>query len=775
LSSGATFLHRFNVEAVDPYSFPVVTPPTFTTPASGSLATLLGNDQAVVSQTFSTTYQKQVGDSIDLHAITPSHDRHEFQVKIVGIFLNSGLFAQAGSMLLVSTADFQAAAPKLALPYDIVDIATVDAAHTNIANSLIEGQFYYATTQTAANLLQNNQSQASLISKFLEIAGLLALLIGGLGIVNTMQVILSRRKTELAMLKTTGYRRRDLYLLFGVETGLPGLLGGVIGAVAAIGVSYIVRNLFQQSFHLNMPFLLDPVIISGGVLIGLCTSLIFGIMPAVQAASVRPLQVLRDVSERKRAGSMAVQIGLLLILSILFCCLASYLLQNVLWGIGMVYGTFLFLALLSVFCSLIIIIVSKLPVPERLHAVNMRIALRNIGRQRARMTTVMLALFVGVFTIGLILAVSDGLQSEVTTAITSNLSFNVAVITTGIETRTLQTHLGTLPGLTGSEQTIFASTSPLVINGVPVQQALPTGSAGQPSTTSMGNANAVEHLSTIEGYDVTNAHFSALHHLLITNGRSLNTSDLGTDNVLVGSHLVQEGPLHLRMGATITLASSDGKSTRTMTIVGAYDQGASDLNGDVVAPTAIALALSPANQIQTVSYLKINATMVSQALTTINTIVPDAVVYNISDLSSLVSQLLGNIVLMLTAIASLTMLAGILIVANSVALAMLERRRELGILKAVGYTSRMILSEVLIEHGIIGAAGAGLAMALVALATNLIGDFVFQILGFAGTIVLNGWLVLGLVTGIAGLSMVTAALVAFKPVRVRPLEVLRYE
>jgi ABC-type antimicrobial peptide transport system permease subunit len=212
-----------------------------------------------------------------------------------------------------------------------------------------------------------------------------------------------------------------------------------------------------------------------------------------------------------------------------------------------------------------------------------------------------------------------------------------------------------------------------------------------------------------------------------------------------------------------------------MTIVGAYDQGASDLNGDVVAPTAIALALSPANQIQTVSYLKINATMVSQALTTINTIVPDAVVYNISDLSSLVSQLLGNIVLMLTAIASLTMLAGILIVANSVALAMLERRRELGILKAVGYTSRMILSEVLIEHGIIGAAGAGLAMALVALATNLIGDFVFQILGFAGTIVLNGWLVLGLVTGIAGLSMVTAALVAFKPVRVRPLEVLRYE
>lgn len=113
--------------------------------------------------------------------------------------------------------------------------------------------------------------------------------------------------------------------------------------------------------------------------------------------------------------------------------------------------------------------------------------------------------------------------------------------------------------------------------------------------------------------------------------------------------------------------------------------------------------------------------------------------------------------------------------ANAVALAMLERRRELGILKSVGYTSRMILSGVLIEHGIIGAAGALLAMLLVVLATNLIGRVIFQTLGCHETIVLNNWLIIGLVVGMAGLSRVTAALVAFKPVRVRPLEVLRYE
>ena len=111
LSNNASFQQRFNVEAVDPHTFPVVTPPTFTTPANGSLSTLLSANQVVVSQTFITTYHKQVGDVIDLHTITPSHDQRDMQVKIAGVFSNTGLFTQAGNMLLVSLANFQAAAP----------------------------------------------------------------------------------------------------------------------------------------------------------------------------------------------------------------------------------------------------------------------------------------------------------------------------------------------------------------------------------------------------------------------------------------------------------------------------------------------------------------------------------------------------------------------------------------------------------------------------------------------------------------------------------------
>ena len=125
---------------------------------------------------------------------------------------------------------------------------------------------------------------------------------------------------------------------------------------------------------------------------------------------------------------------------------------------------------------------------------------------------------------------------------------------------------------------------------------------------------------------------------------------------------------------------------------------------------------------------------------------------------------------MLTAIASLAMIAGVIIIANAVALAMLERRRELGILKSVGHTSSSVLGEVLMENGVIGFTGGVLAMLLVTVALLIIG-LLIKSLNFG----VNTGLVLIIIFGTAIVCMVVAALVAWNATRVRPLEVLRYE
>ncbi len=804
LSAAASSFQFFSVEAVDPNNYPVVSPPTFVTPSNGNVSSLLTHNQVIVTQDFLDTYHKKVGDSFDVYIKTRTGSGQTLHVTLAGVVANSGVFAQSTSLVLISVHDYQASAPSAS--YSAVYVATANQAHTDAAVKAINNQFPLVSTQTVADALKAQQSSIDSISKFLEIAGLLALLIGGVGIVNTMQVLLSRRKTEIAMLKTTGYRRVDLYLLFGLEAGMLGLIGGVVGAAAATGISYIVRGL-MQNLGVTVPFLLNPWTVAGGVAIGFVTALIFGLMPIVQAANIRPLNVIRDLSESRGVSSVALTIALLVILSVLFCVLAIVILNNdVLLGIGAVYGTFAFLLVLSVFFGLVVFVISKLPVPEHLNLkylalilvglaasivvylalpvfgillfaasllgivivllprtwkVSTKIALRNIGRQRTRTTTTMLALFIGVFTVGLVLALGQDLQAQISNSFAQNLTYNVVTMTSGADTTTLQAHLRAVPGLSNTRTDTFTQAVPAAINGQPLQQVLPTGSDRQ---------NVISFLSTLEGYDLSQNTPSAT----IIQGRNLNASDAGTNNVVISDLLTSAGPfqMHLKPGDTITLASADGKTITTATVVGVYARNSIGSHvGNVLASANTVQALSSAKTgVTTVTYMKIDAAQVNNALNTLGRIVPNAAVQNLADIGVYIEQMLNNVLDILVAIASLSLIAGVIIIANAVALAMLERRRELGILKSVGYTSGSVLSEVMIENGIVGAVGALMAMLLATGAITLLGTLLFNL-----TLSMSSLIVMSLIGGSALLAMLTAALVAWGSVRVRPLEVLRYE
>jgi ABC-type antimicrobial peptide transport system permease subunit len=143
---------------------------------------------------------------------------------------------------------------------------------------------------------------------------------------------------------------------------------------------------------------------------------------------------------------------------------------------------------------------------------------------------------------------------------------------------------------------------------------------------------------------------------------------------------------------------------------------------------------------------------------------------NLADFTLIIDQFLNNAVIFLTAIASLALLAGIVIVANSVALSLLERRREIGVQKAVGLSSKAVYSQVLTETATVAWLGATFGMAAIALVLVPLGRLVLKVnLGIPTP------LALAIVVGAIGVAVGTAALVAWRPVRVRPLEVLRYE
>ncbi len=124
-SNTTSVTNSFTVQAVDPNIFPIVTPPTFTDPASGTISSLLTGNAVIVDKAFADQYNVKVGDIITVHigSRTGGNER-VLDVKIAGIVTDSGVLAQSSGVMLVSSEFYQAAAPNAPVYYDTVYVTT---------------------------------------------------------------------------------------------------------------------------------------------------------------------------------------------------------------------------------------------------------------------------------------------------------------------------------------------------------------------------------------------------------------------------------------------------------------------------------------------------------------------------------------------------------------------------------------------------------------------------------------------------------------------------
>src|SRR5258708_7687980 len=177
ISVSASLRQSFTVRAVNPATYPVVTPPTFTNPKDGTLSGLLSNGQAIATQSFIDQYHKKVGDSFDIHIGSQQQTGRTIHVKLVGIVSETGVLTQAGSVVLIALNDYAAADPNLPVLYNTINVATANASKIKPVAKNIKNKFFFATTQTPADALKSQQSSIDNIKNFLEISGLLALFI----------------------------------------------------------------------------------------------------------------------------------------------------------------------------------------------------------------------------------------------------------------------------------------------------------------------------------------------------------------------------------------------------------------------------------------------------------------------------------------------------------------------------------------------------------------------------------------------------------------------
>ena len=117
----------------------------------------------------------------------------------------------------------------------------------------------------------------------------ISLLVGGIGVMNIMLVSVTERTAEIGLKKAIGAKKRRILMQFLTEAAVLTSLGGVIGVATGIGLAELISKMMQIPVAISVPAIAISVAFS--TLIGV----VFGLLPATQAANLNPIEALRRV------------------------------------------------------------------------------------------------------------------------------------------------------------------------------------------------------------------------------------------------------------------------------------------------------------------------------------------------------------------------------------------------------------------------------------------------------------------------------------------------
>jgi putative ABC transport system permease protein len=149
----------------------------------------------------------------------------------------------------------------------------------------LPNSIYHAETMT--EILDTMNSVANDLTLVLVFAALITLIVGGVGIMNSMLANVQARTREIGIRKAMGATRREIRLQFLTESVFLSLSGGIIGTLIGVGIPLLIGWL--TPYKIPVGWLAAPIALSTSVIVGV----IFGTVPANRAARLDPVETLK--------------------------------------------------------------------------------------------------------------------------------------------------------------------------------------------------------------------------------------------------------------------------------------------------------------------------------------------------------------------------------------------------------------------------------------------------------------------------------------------------
>jgi putative ABC transport system permease protein len=204
-----------------------------------------------------------------------------------------GLY-ETGSMLLdvVVVMDIDTARQLLGISKDTVSsyyVETVDPARNDEVSEAIEKQVPGVDSRSMSEFMTNFGAMLGQIDTFLMMTISLALLVGVVGIVNTMLMSTTERFVEFGVLRTNGWSQGNILALVTLESAYLGLLAGVTGCVLVLLATAVANQVLSGGVRLDVPLSLLGL----GIALSVGTGTLGGLYPAWRAARLVPMDAIR--------------------------------------------------------------------------------------------------------------------------------------------------------------------------------------------------------------------------------------------------------------------------------------------------------------------------------------------------------------------------------------------------------------------------------------------------------------------------------------------------
>jgi len=121
----------------------------------------------------------------------------------------------------------------------------------------------------------------------------ISLFVGGIGIANTMYTSVLERRKEIGVMKAVGAKNKDILILFLIESGLLGLVGGIVGALLGLGAALFVSGAATSALGVPFEVVISYPLIFGAIGFSFLVGMISGVLPAMQASKLNVVDALR--------------------------------------------------------------------------------------------------------------------------------------------------------------------------------------------------------------------------------------------------------------------------------------------------------------------------------------------------------------------------------------------------------------------------------------------------------------------------------------------------